>query len=284
MMKKASLFVSLLLLFLCISPKSLISSEVKKLRIISLAPSTTEILFSLSLDDEIVGVTTFCNYPSQALNKEKVGTFSQPDIEKILSLKPDIIFATGLEQAISVEKLKALKLNVCVSDPSNIEELFISIEAIGRLTHREKEAGVLINQMKAKIEQIVNKTKLIPQEQRQKVFVEIWHDPLMTAGKGSFVDELISLAGAINISQDIPRAYSYFSPEQVIARNPDCIILGYMSQEKPLDIVSNRLGWKEIKAVKNKRVYNDINPDLFLRPGPRLVEGLERIHNRLYPK
>ena len=263
---------------------SLGSSEPKKLRIISLAPSTTEILFSLGLDDEIVGVTTFCNYPPQAIKKEKVGAFSNPNIEKIISLKPDLIFATGLEQAPTVERLKQLKLKVFISDPSSIEELLTSIIEIGKLTNREKQAEVLVGQMKAGIERMKTKIKLIPLEKRPKVFIEIWHDPLLTVGKDSFVDELISLAGGINIAYDSPRPYSYFSPEQVIKRNPDCIILGYMVNDEAMKTINNQFGWKEIKAVKNNAVYNDINPDLFLRPGPRLIEGLEKIHKKLYPK
>ena len=284
LVKRQILSISLGLIFICFGQKNLIFSEAKKQRFVSIAPSTTEILFSLGLDDEIVGVTTFCNYPSQAKDKEKVGMFSQPDIEKILSLKPDMIFATGLEQASIVEKLKQLGLKAYVSDPSNMQELFISIKEIGEITSREKEALGLINQMKAKIEQIGIKVESIPKERRPKVFIEIWYDPLMTAGKGSFVDELITLAGGINIAHDTPQAYSCFSAEQVIKRNPDCIILGYMVKERTFDRVRGRLGWEEIKAVKNNRIYKDIDPDLFLRSGPRLVEGLEEIYKRLYPK
>jgi iron complex transport system substrate-binding protein len=105
----------------------------------------------------------------------------------------------------------------------------------------------------------------------------------VTAGRGSFIDELITLAGGTNITYDTKRAYSYFSPEQVIKRNPDCIILAYMSNEKPLKIIGERLGWKDISAVKHNRIYNDINPDLILRPGPRLIEGLKELHKKLYP-
>jgi iron complex transport system substrate-binding protein len=282
-MKRKILITSSLFLLFFFNQKNLISAELKNKRIISLAPATTEILFSLGLDNEIVGVTTFCNYPPQAKNKEKIGTFSQPDIEKILSLKPDIIFATGLEQASTAEKLKQLKLKVYISDPSNMQELFTSIKEMGKLTHREEEALNLVNRMKAKIEQIEAKVKRIPQDKRPKVFIEIWHDPLMTAGRGSFVDELIGLAGGLNIAYDAPRAYSYFSPEEVIRRNPDCIIVGYMDEGQMQMRFENRLGWEKIKAVKNHRIYSDINPDLFLRPGPRLVEGLEEIYKRLYP-
>jgi iron complex transport system substrate-binding protein len=285
-MKKYILFIILWLVLFCFKYNDLVypNAEPKKQRIISLAPSTTEILFSLGLDEEIVGVSTFCNYPAQARDKEKVGTFSQPNIEKIISLKPDLIFATGLEQATTVEKLKRLKLNVYVSDPSNIQELFDSIKEIGKLVNKEAESEKSVSQMESKIEEIKIKVKDIAPDKKPRVFMEIWHDPLMTAGKGSFVDELINLAGGINIAYDTPRAYSYFSPEQVIKRNPDCIILGYMGEKQAIDTLKNRLGWKKIKAVINNSIYDDIDPDLFLRPGPRLIEGLEKIYKKLYPE
>jgi iron complex transport system substrate-binding protein len=283
-MKKLVLVATLASVLTCFSQGELLSTQFKRQRIISLAPSTTEILFGLSLDDEIVGITIFCNYPPEALKKEKIGTFSQPNIEKILSLKPDVIFATGLEQAPAVERLRQLKLKVYVSDPSNIEELFNSIKEIGKLTYREIEAERLIALMKTEIEKIRAQVKLTPPNKRPKVFIEIWHDPLMTAGRGSFINELITLAGGINIAQDISTAYSYFNLEQLIDRNPDLILLAYRDNKEAQDIVKNRFGWEGIKAVKNDRVYNDINPDLFLRPGPRLVEGLKEIHKRLHPE
>lgn len=278
-MKKFIFIVILILLF----NSYCFASEILKLRIISLAPSTTEILFSLGLDDKIMGVTTFCDYPPQAKTKEKVGTFSQPNIEKILSLKPDIIFCTGLEQAPLVRELEQLNLKVYVSDPSNIEELFNSIRDMARLTGKEKEADGLIKKMKSGIEEVNSKVKLTHKKDWPRVFIEIWYEPLMTAGNNSFINELLTLAGGINIAQDTKRSYSYFSPEQVIKRNPNLIILTYMSKEQPVKIVQERLGWNRISAVKNNRVYNDINPDVLLRPGPRLVDGLKELHRRLYP-
>ena len=258
-------------------------TDLVKPRYISLAPATTEILFALGLDEEIVGVSSFCNYPLKAKTKEKVGTFSQPNVEKIISLKPDIIFCTGLEQTPVVNALRQLNLKVYVSDPSNIKELLNSIRDIGRLTGRGKEADTLINKMEQVLGQVNAKVKLIPPEKRLKVFIEIWHDPLMTVGKKSFVDELLTLAGGINIAADTSQSYLYFSPEQVIKRNPDCIIQTYMSENEPLKTIEKRLGWKEISAVKHGRVYNDINPDILLRPGPRIVEGLQELHKKLYP-
>ena len=262
--------------------QSSIFAKNKEKRIISLAPAVTEILFSLGLDYEIIGVTTFCDYPPNAQNKEKVGSFSQPNIEKIISLKPDIIFATSLEQASVVAKLKQLRLNVYVSDPLNFEELFNSIKEIGRLTDREEQAKLLINKMKSRVNRIKEETKFIHHDERPRVFIEIWDNPLMTAGRGSFVDELITIAGGVNIAYDTPRTYSYFSTEQLLRRNPECIILGYMDNKEGKMRVKSRLGWENVSAVRNDRIYDDIDSNLFLRPGPRLVKGLEEIHKRLY--
>ena len=251
-------------------------------RIISLSPATTEILFALGLGDKIIGNTTFCNYPEEAKAVKKVGTFSEPNIEKILSLRPDIIFATGLEQAQAVERLRKTGLKVFVSDPKNVVEFFQSILQIGKLTNKEKEAETLAAGIEKRIDIIKAKAEKIPESRKLKVFIEIWHDPIMTAGPGSIVDELLTLAGGINIAYDTPRAYSRFSPEVIIQRNPDVIILGYMTEYNTKDLVSSRLGWQKVKAVINKRVITDISPDIILRPGPRIADGLEAIYRHLY--
>lgn len=253
-------------------------------RYISIAPSTTEILFALGLNDNIVGVSSYCNYPPETKNKEKVGDFSHPNIEKIIFLKPDYIFCTGLEQAPVVEELRRLKFNVYVADPAGIEGLLKTIQNIGTITHKEKEAQALVDRMKADIEVIRQKVSAVSPEKRVKVFVEIWHEPLMTAGNGSFVDEMITLAGGINVAHDVPRPYCYFSAEKVISLNPAVIIMTYMDKQPPLKLVESRYGWGNIDAVKNKRVFNDIEADELLRPGPRITEGLKRIQDKLYPK
>ncbi len=280
---KRFLAINLVLIFSLVASSNSFSSENKELRIVSLAPSTTEILFALGLDEEIVGVSSFCNYPLEAQEKEKIGTFSHPNIEKILSLNPDIIFCTGLEQAPVIGKLKQLNLKVYVSDPPSIEELFDSIEDMAVLTNRNEEGYELIDKIKRGIEKITSRTRSIPKEDRATVFIEFWNDPLMSAGNNSFIGELIMLAGGTNIAHDVSRPYSYFSPEEVVKHDPDCIMLAYMVNEDAAKTIRKRLGWKDIAAVKNNRVHSDVNPDILLRPGPRLVEALEELYKRLYP-
>lgn len=273
-------FLSILIFLFFIIIQNMHAAE--DMRIISIAPALTEILYSLGLNEEIVAITSFCDYPEEASSKEKIGTFSDPSIEKILSLKPDIIFATGLEQAAVVERLKKLGLMVYVSHPSTMAELLKEIRQIGELTHRGAEANILVSGMEKRINAVSKESTRIPQEEKKKVFIEIWHDPLITAGRGSFVDELIEIAGGINIAYDTPEPYSYFSGELVIERNPDFIILGHKGGPDLITSLKKRAGWSGINAVKNNGICDDINPDLFLRSGPRLVDGLEQIHKRLY--
>ena len=251
---------------------------------ISLSPEITEILFALGLEGSIVGDTYSCNYPPKAKSLTKVGTFSDPNIEKIISLKPDIVFATGIEQAPAVDRLKKSGLNVFVSNPKTISGLFESIRKIGLSTGKNAQAESLIKTIQEKISAIESQTKAIPPEKKPKVFIEIWHDPIMTAGRQSIIDELLEAAGGINIAYDAPRAYSRFSSEVIIKRDPDCVILGYMSSQNLKNSVLNRLGWEGIKAIKNNRVISDINPDILLRAGPRVAQGIEEIYKRLYPK
>jgi len=259
-------------------------AEEGALRIISLAPSTTEILFELGLGDSVVGVSTMCNYPSAALAKEKVGTFSQPDYEKIVSLKPTVVFATGLEQAFTVGKLKELGIRVVVSDPSDFNELFESIRKIARIGNKEAAAERLIRGMELELRSIDSRIALIPEQQRTTVFIEIWYQPLMTAGRNSFINDMVRRAGGRNIAYDSVRPYSYFSVEEIIRRDPACIIIGYMTKADNEAGIGNRLGWKDIAAVRDRRIYNDIPPDMLLRPGPRAAQAVEKIFKRLYPQ
>ncbi|MFH1190528.1 MAG: cobalamin-binding protein [Candidatus Omnitrophota bacterium] len=284
MMKNSVLVVfAAYLLLSCPEGRMAHASESGGLRVISLAPSSTEILFALGLDDEVVGVSQYCNYPERALAKERVGTFSQPDIEKIMFLKPDMIFCTSLEQAPSVTRLRRLGFKVCVSDPSTVEELFASIDEVGGLVGRPSEARSLISGMRAGLESIAGPVTSVPMAKRPKVYVEFWNSPIMTAGRGSLIDELITLAGGVNIASSAKARYSSFSPEEVVKRDPDCVILGYMQSPGALDSFKSRFGWGDISAVRNGRVYNDIDSNIILRPGPRAVQGVLEMHKRFYP-
>ncbi|MCX7795752.1 MAG: cobalamin-binding protein [bacterium] len=249
-------------------------------RIISTAPSVTETLFALGLEEKIVGVTTFCNYPEEAKTKEKIGTFQSPNIEKILALKPDLIIATGGVQRQVVEKLEELGIPVFVSYPRTLEEVIKSIYTIGRICGAEKNAKNLAFDLKLRVAKVT--TKAAKAKSKPKVFFELWHEPLMSAGPGSFIDDLIKKAGGINIAGSAKSAYPIFSLEQLIKEDPDIIIGAESSMGgNPLEI-SKRPGWDTLKAVRNQKIYT-INDDIVFRSGPRLVLALEIIARYLHP-
>ena len=253
------------------------------MRIISLTPATTEILFALGLDKEIIGVSSYCTWPDKARNKEKVGSFSNPNIEKIIMLKPDLVILTGMEQEYIKDILSSLKIRYINVDPANLSELIASIEELGNVTGANFKAKALADNIRSIISKLKKINSNVPPFKKPKIYMEIWHDPIMCPGKNSFVDDMIEAAGGINITGDLNRSYSRIDPEQVILRDPDTIILAYM---KPADWVEKtfvkRLGWEDVSAIKKRRVYANINPDIILRPGPRVARGLIELHKRFY--
>ncbi|OGS43837.1 MAG: hypothetical protein A2539_06200 [Elusimicrobia bacterium RIFOXYD2_FULL_34_15] len=250
----------------------------KEMRIISLTPATTEILFALGLDKNIVAVTTYCNYPPEVKNKEKVGSFSNPDIEKIFSLKPDIIFTTDQEQNKLNQKLKGLGLNIFCVDPKTIKGIIVSIKKIGDVTGRNKEAESLVNKIKGKINYYKSKTEKI--KKKPRVFIEIYSKPFMTVNKDTFINDIFDIVGCENVFKDLPLPYCQITAESIINKNPEWIVVLSM-QDK--DNVLRR-GWESVDAVKNNRIIANINPDIFLRPGPRIIEGMDILYKVIFEK
>ena len=274
----------IILVLLCaISGYVVASDALPTMRIISLTPATTEILFELGLDKEIVGVSSYCTWPVKARAKERVGSFSNPNIEKIIMLKPDLVILTGMEQEHIKDIFSRLNIKYINVDPANLSELISSIEELGNATGTVSQAKILANSIRSVISRLKKFNSSIPGLKKPKIYMEIWHDPIMCPGRNSFVDDMIETAGGVNITADLNRSYSRIDPEQVILRNPDIIILAYM---KPDDWVeqtfAKRLGWEDVNAIKERNIYTDINPDIILRPGPRVINGLIELHKRFY--
>lgn len=271
-----NIFVILLGLFLlgCIKPNNHI--ENKGLRIISLTPANTEILFALGLERDIVGVTSYCNYPQGAQHIESVGNFSNPSFEKIISLDPAVIFTAGIEQGYITDRLRTLNLNVVQIDPHSISDMMDSIIRIGRETGREKQALSIVKHIREKIEEISLQSRNLGNKPR--IFVEIYSKPLMTVGKKSYINEVIDIAGGVNVFSELEQAYPQVSGETVIARDPDIVLA--LGMEKKDDIIM-RLGWDRIKACRSSSIIDDLDPDIILRPGPRIVEAIEILHKEI---
>lgn len=251
-------------------------------RIVSLAPSNTEILFALGLGEKVVGVTTYCDYPKAAKSRDKVGDFAKPNVEKILSLKPDLILAAGGIQTGLVEELEKLGAVVFIVDSKGLDGILASIKKIGIATGTEKRAEALNQKMAGEIDEVKKRAAKLSSDEKPQVFYELYSDPLMSVGPGTFIDSMIKIAGGTNIASDTKEEYPQFSLETLLQRNPEVYIAVKGPMVDPGDI-SKRSGWQNITAIKLNRIYL-VDDNLVSRPGPRIVEGLKSIAKAIHPE
>ena len=247
-------------------------------RIVSMAPNVTEMLFAIGLSEEIVGVTDFCDYPDAARRKSRIGEYYNPNIEAVLSLAPDLVVATpdGYNIRERVERLSQSGISIFIVYPKKIDEIPETMLTLGKVVGKDDMAEQVVKNLRLRIEAVRQAVALIPAEERPKVFYEIGRDPLITAGPGNFVDNLISAAGGLNIASDASTGWPRYSVEAVIIKEPDVIIVAPHTSSKE-DIAKTWRRYGTIPAVKNGRIYT-VEPDILLRSGPRIVDGLEELH------
>jgi iron complex transport system substrate-binding protein len=242
-------------------------------RIISLAPGITETLYALGLADNIAGVTTFCDWPAAARTKQQIGGFTNPSIEKIVSLKPDLIIATadGNRQD-TVQQLEKLGLPVYVTNPSNINGFLRSILNIGKITNREDAAEALVKNLQKRLNNIAAQ---IRHKKKPRVFFQMGMEPVFTAGRGTLINEVIERAGGINVAGLDTARYPVYSAEGIITTSPEVIVFAPMVNDK--EFASVKRFWQkfgEIPAVKNNKIY-PIDADLINRASPRIFDAIE---------
>ncbi|RKN86813.1 ABC transporter substrate-binding protein [Paenibacillus ginsengarvi] len=252
-------------------------------RIVSTSTAETEILFALGLGDRIVGVSDFDNYPAEATSKPKMGGVSAPNVEAILAANPDLVI-TGISiKDDALAKLRSLNLPLYKFEPKSVDDILNNIAIIGQLTDRQKEAAALADKMKKEVDKVKTAVSGLKPEQKKKVYIEF--SPGWTVGKGEFMDELITLAGGINIASDT-KGYNKINEEKIIQDNPDVIFYTTGAKDKAgttLDqIILQRNGWDKINAIQNKRLIA-VDQDLLSRPGPRISQGLISIAKGIYP-
>jgi iron complex transport system substrate-binding protein len=254
-------------------------------RIISLAPSNTEILFALGLADRVVAVTDYCNYPPEAEAKPSIGGFSTPNIEEIVALSPDLLLATSIHEKKIIPQLENKGLTALALSPKTIDGVLEAISLTGKVTGVPENASALATEMRRRIKAVTDKTASLPSEPRPGTFYIVWHDPLMTAGSGTLQDELIEKAGGLNIARELTD-YADISLEAVIVANPDVIIAGAghgSGQDQPFQYAQVEPRLRDTSARQNNHVYT-IDADLASRPGPRIVEGLEIFAQFIHPE
>lgn len=249
-------------------------------RIVSLAPSVTEMLFAIGAGDQLVGVTQFCNYPPEALKKPKVG-YANPNLESLVELQPDLVVGPNefLKPDV-VLKLDQLKIPLFVLTEKNIEDIFAHIQTLGRMLDRSTTANAVAMDLRRQIEQIKQRTEKFPPV---RVLYVLNSQPLITVGPGSFIDQLIVLAGGVNVAAKSGTSYPRLSMETVLEDDPEVLVFPVGESEGISD--SEQQVWRQwstMTAVKQGRLHQ-IPSDLLNRPGPRIARGLELLANILHP-
>lgn len=254
-------------------------------RIISLAPGNTEILYALGLEDKVVGVTDYCNYPPEAKQKPGIGGFSTPDLEKLVALSPDLVLATSMHQKTVIPRLEEMGIPVVTLDPKTFDEILESISLVGRVTGKEKEAYGVVAGMRTKIKSVTDKTENLLETQKPRVLYLTWYDPLMAAGLRTIQDELIQKAGGVNVAHSLIGQAS-ISLEAVVTANPEVIIAGVgmgTGGDAPLQFARTEPRLTNTDAVRHNRVYA-IDVDLAGRSGPRITDALEQFAEFIHPE
>ncbi len=278
-MKRKLIFIFLLLSCYCVALAA--EPAIPPQRIVSLAPSTTEILFALGLGDRIVGVTSFCDYPEEAKKKPKIGGMSNPSLEAVITIKPDLVVMTTDGNPKEFEaRLRSLKIRTYVFTARRISELPQGIREMGKALQVKEKADKLAREIEVRIAKLTmdRKSSLVsrPSSLRKKVLFIVWPEPLIVAGPGTVMDDAIRLLGYENIAVAAKTSYPKYSIEEVIRQSPDVIFVGKASGMDMRDVsrkILNRLA--SVPAVGNGSVFY-ISDSLY-RLGPRVIKGIEEL-------
>jgi len=254
-------------------------------RIVSLAPSNTEILWALGLGDRLVGVDSRSNYPPEVRRLPRVGKGLDIDVGTVAELKPELVVASlsvpGMER--NLPKLETQRLRYVVIDPKSLGDVLQSILDLGEVTGRVVEAQRLVQQLGDRMDVVASRVS--EASARPGVYWEWWPRPLITPGRKSWITDMIEMAGGVNVFGDQDRESVNIDEDMVFTRSPEVIVASWCGAEKMADRerIKGRRGWQILPAVQNDRVYA-VEEESFGRPGPRLVEGLEAVARMLHPE
>jgi len=251
-------------------------------RIIPLAPSLTEILYYLGLGDRVVGVPSFSYYPPEAKEKPGIGSYTNVNIEKIISLSPNLVIGTkDGNSKEDAELLREAGIPVYIVNPRNVREAISTIGEIGDICGVTEKARQLVNGLNKRLDVV---QRLAASGNKPLVFLQINLKPIMTVNKNTFHNDLIRLAGGINMTADEPITYPRISIEEVIRKKPDIILISSMERGGEFEEAKKEwMKWTSIPAVKNNRVYL-IDSDLIHRPSQRIIDGLETMARLIHPE
>ncbi|MBN2186540.1 MAG: cobalamin-binding protein [Dehalococcoidia bacterium] len=262
-----------------------VTIEDLSVRIISLAPSNTEILFALGLGNRVVGVTDYCDYPPEALTKEKVGgPYSNVDTEKIVALQPDLVLASDVNSMETITTLEGLGLTVFGIEAIDLDDLLDDINTVGQITDKEVEAEAFTDEMRSRIGAVTAETTGLSPEEKPRTLHICWHDPIYTCGRDTFIHDAIEKAGGVNIFADL-EGWPAVDIEAVIWRDPEVILVTAMggTGSSTWDWVLTEPRLAGVSARQNGRVYY-VESNWVERPGPRIVLGVEQLAKNIHPE
>jgi iron complex transport system substrate-binding protein len=248
-------------------------------RIVCLVPSITDAVFAIGAGDDVAGISDYVEYPAEAKKKPSVGSISEPSVEAILALHPDLVLGTPhFNQQATLDQLQRFGIPLyLVVDPHGITGILHSVRSLGQATGREAQATAVVSQLERRIEAVRAKVKGLP---IVSVYMPVSYDPVITIGKGAFITEIIEAAGGHSITSDINQEWPHISMEAVIARAPQALLMmrgGTMT----LEMLENRPGWNVLPAVKARRVYYVDKRVNF--PSPVAIDALEDLARQLHP-
>lgn len=241
-------------------------------RIVSLSPTNTEIVFALGAGEKLVGVTSFCDYPEEAKEIEKIGDFEGPSIELIKKAQPDVVLAGGYLQDDLIAALEGLNVPVISTEAADIDSVYDSIAMISKVVGEEAKAEEIINNMQKSIDDIKAR---VSGKDRPNVFYLVWKEPIYTSGQGTFINEFIDIAGGKNIAGDL-EGWAQYSPEELVKQNPDILIAALHSTDEGMrkeDFLQDDF-FQKLDCVKNGNVHIMSDDNIVSRPGPRIVDAI----------
>jgi len=252
------------------------------IRIVPLAPSLTEILYYLGLGDRVAGVTSYSYYPPEALKKPQIGAYNDLNIERIITLHPDLVIGTkdGNNPGI-VDLLEQAKIPTYIVNPRNVVEVIETVRVVGSLCGVEERAEELAKGLTERLRRI---NKAVERQEKPLVFLQINLHPIMSVNKNTFHQDIISIAGGINMTADSGINYPRISIEEVLKRKPQVLIISSMDRGGEFEKARQEwLKWRTIPAAMDGRVYL-IDSDLIDRPSPRIMDGIEIMAKLIHPE
>ena len=250
-----------------------------EIRVVSLSPNYTEIVYRLGAENLLVGRSDACNYPPESQSVPIAGQYASPNWEKLYTLRPTVVLSADFIDDRIHKTLLSKGIDVYRNDPKTFDDLYEAIRQTGKRVKKEDEADELIQNIQTELADIQD--SVAKNTHKPRVLVVVWHNPMCIVGGNTFVAQAVRLAGGVNLSDDLTKQYVNVSPERIVEYSPDIILFPQMEAGVTADALLNYPGLESVPAIKNKRIITEIPGDIILRPGPRLVEGVRMLAEML---